>query len=213
MLLKFFETLFYFVYIPALSVTGVILIYISNSYAQFLSGVMTLVMVIAECFFIFPRVAIIWHKRTVEKAINMGKGRQINSILFTFVFILLWNVAILLLHPYFPNWVLILFYSLCLSRIILCLFPQNRWKSIRPPLSWTIIRNIPYFITGLMICYVFFWGRNKIPAIQFAWLALLLSLIFWVPRILLFRNKAVEGILIIPRALCFLWILAMFIYI
>lgn len=213
MLLKFFETLFYFIYISVLAIAGVILILISSSYPQFLSGVMALFLLIAEVFFIFPRVSIIWHKRTIEKAINMGRGRQINSILFTFVFILLWNIAILLLHPYFPNWVLILFYSLCLLRIILCLFPQNRWKAFYPSLSWTIIRNIPYFLTGLMICSVYFWGRNKFESIQFVWLALGLSLVFWIPRIILFRNKYLEGILIIPRALCFLWILAMFIYI
>ena len=87
MLLKFFETLFYFIYIPVLAIAGVILILISSSYPQFLSGVMALFLLIAEVFFIFPRVSIIWHKRTIEKAINMGRGRQINSILFTFVFL------------------------------------------------------------------------------------------------------------------------------
>lgn len=77
-------------------------------------------------------------------------------------------------------------WALSLSRILLCLAPQNRWTSADAPLSWGIYRNIPFALLGLLIVLLFYRSarRHGDRAFRFLWLAVLLSFAFYLPVVL-----------------------------
>ncbi len=50
-------------------------------------------------------------------------------------------------HKTLSTWV----YSLAVVRIVLCLFPQNEWLNYNQPLNWSIYRNIPFAVLGIMM--------------------------------------------------------------
>jgi len=100
-------------------------------------------------------------------------------------------------------------YALALCRIALCLFPQNDWFSANPSLAWGISRNIPFVILGGMIAYELFRGRNTVKGFKFAWLAVTLSFLFYIPVVLFADVIPIIGMLMLPKTACYVWLVLM----
>ncbi len=210
--LKAAQIIFHSIYLFIVSVMGIALLMISKSFPQFLSGVMAFVLVVGNLFYFVPRIAYALSGRTVKIAVGIGRGRQINSITLTVFYVLLWHIALLSLHPYFSNWVTDFFYFLFIVRIFLCLLPQNRWTAVKPPVFWAVARNVPFFMQGIMVCLLYFWGREKYAALHFMWLAIALALLTYAMIAFLPCKNNGKKIVWVLNALCYPWMLFMFIY-
>ncbi len=92
-------------------------------------------------------------------------------------------------------------------RIILCLFPQNKWLSAAAPLSWGIYRNIPFALLGLLIIILFYKSARKNHDAEFKnmWLTIVLSFGFYIPVVLFADQIPMIGMLMIPKTCAYVW--------
>ena len=96
---------------------------------------------------------------------------------------------------------------LALVRIALCLMPQNAWISAAPPLSWGIIRNIPFAILGALIVVLFYQsaGESRDRLFRHLWLTVVLSFACYIPVVLFADAVPAVGMLMIPKTCAYVW--------
>jgi hypothetical protein len=183
-----FEITFEILYLTFAAVVAVVLFH-KQDYT-FASA--TLFLLFGDSFHIIPRIL-----RTVrggyEKA--LGIGNAVTSITITIFYLLL---------CFGVNrggiTAVIIFAAI---RIVLCLLPQNEWTSKNPPLSWAIIRNIPFVIIGVMTAVTCF--LHNIVAVG---VLILLSFLFYLPVVFLAKKKPKLGMLMLPKTAAYIAILA-----
>ena len=105
------------------------------------------------------------------------------------------------------NGITLAIYLLSITRIILCLFPQNGWTSINAPLSWGIYRNIPFALLGILIIILFYKSakENNDKSFRFMWLTIVLSFAFYIPVVLFADTIPLVGMLMIPKTCAYVW--------
>ena len=96
---------------------------------------------------------------------------------------------------------------LAILRIVLCLMTQNNWTGENPPLSWGIIRNIPFLLFGILIIYLFYTEakRNNDKDFKYLYLTVVLSFAFYLPVVLFADKYPFIGMLMIPKTLAYVW--------
>ena len=99
------------------------------------------------------------------------------------------------------------FYVLALTRIILCLFPQNNWTSADGAISSAIYRNIPFAIIGLIIIFLFYFSSRKNNDKNFKNMSLtiVLSFGFYIPVVLWADVNPLIVMLMIPKTCAYVW--------
>lgn len=204
------EVIFDLTYLSLAFSIGVFLLFSSlNNFTRLLAGLMALVLSIGDSLHLIPRILVIKnHHEELYRGL-LGHGKQITSITMTIFYLFLWHIGLSIysLETY-ELWSYLL-YLLASIRIILCLFPQNRWTDRYPPLPWSIFRNIPFFAIGIIVGIVFFINSNTIPYFNYAWLAISLSFMFYLPVVLWSNKNPKIGMLMLPKTICYLWILIM----
>ena len=168
-----------------------------------------------DAFHLIPRIIVnirgdMWKKQTF-----LGAGNLISSITMT----LFYNILIAMgdSMEYSPteynydieNAILVL----TIVRIILLLFPQNKWYSEEPVRKWAIIRNVPFAIIGLLTLVGLFnviSHANNYPVAFYMniMIAVLLSFAFYLPVAILGKEKPKLGMLMIPKTMCYIWMMA-----
>lgn len=168
-----------------------------------------------DAFHLIPRIIVnirgdMWKKQTF-----LGAGNLISSITMT----LFYNILIAMgdsmeYSPTEYNYeiekaILVL----TIVRIILLLFPQNKWYSEEPVRKWAIIRNVPFAIIGLLTVVGVFnviSHANNYPATFYVniMIAVLLSFAFYLPVAILGKEKPKLGMLMIPKTMCYIWMMA-----
>ncbi len=206
----FVEAAFDSIYLAGAATIGAILLFDSaGNFPRLLAGVMALVLAGGDGFHLFPRIYAILTGREDQLKRALGRGKQVASITMTLFYVLLWQIGLMLFQSevMFPwTWVI---YILAAVRIGLCLFPQNKWEERYPPLNWGILRNIPFFLLGILTAGLFFQYRSVQPGFVLAWLAILLSFFFYLPVVLWANQKPMIGMLMLPKSCVYLWLLAM----
>ena len=96
-------------------------------------------------------------------------------------------------------------YILSILRIMLSIMPQNKWLSIKQPLSWGIYRNIPFLLLGLLIIKLFYDKANKDNNFKNIWLTIVFSFAFYIPVVLLSSTIPAIGVLMIPKTCAYIW--------
>lgn len=174
-----------------------------------IAGSMAMLLVIGDAFHLIPRIlAIVTRKEAAFRSI-LGRGKQITSITMTLFYFLLWQVGILVFPMGMQEKLGYILYALAAIRIVLCLCPQNRWKDRYPPVSWGILRNIPFFLMGLMVAGIFFRYRLETAGFRWMWLAILLSFLFYLPVVIGANKNPKLGMLMLPKSCMYLWMLGM----
>ena len=102
-------------------------------------------------------------------------------------------------------------YLLALLRMALCFFPQNAWTSPNAPLSWGILRNVPFALMGLWIIVLFYQQAKQKEefVFKYMWLAITLSFLFYIPVVLWADTLPMIGMLMIPKTLAYVWVVWM----
>ena len=168
-----------------------------------------------DAFHLIPRIIVNIRGNMWKKQTFLGAGNLISSITMT----LFYNILIAMgdsmeYSPTEYNYeiekaILVL----TTARIILLLFPQNKWYSEEPVRKWAIIRNVPFAIIGLLTLVGLFnviSHANNYPAAFYVniMIAVLLSCAFYLPVAILGKEKPKLGMLMIPKTMCYIWMMA-----
>lgn len=202
------EAIFDISYLLLAFTIGIVLITsAAGNPARLLAGAAALILVAGDAFHLFPRLALMRTGQEDKLRNALGAGKQITSITISLFYVLLWNVGVLVYSPNGINTWSYLLYALTAVRIFLCLLPQNRWKDRFPPVAWGILRNIPFFLQGLLVAGLFFIHRNALPGLTPMWLAITLSFAFYLPVVLWVNKNPKIGMLMLPKICAYSWML------
>ncbi len=96
-------------------------------------------------------------------------------------------------------------------RLILCLLPQNDWFGGNGNKQWALIRNIPFLIVGLISVanLVGYYICNGSPNLYLAVL-IILSFVFYMIVVLHAKTKPMLGMLMIPKTICYILVICVF---
>ena len=146
------ETLFDIVYLVTVITIGIRMIVTCKGNRQYrLFGIMAVVLGAGDAFHLVPRALALCTTGLENYTVALGAGKFITSITMTIFYVILYYVWRIRYEVKGRNAVTAAVYALAALRILLCLFPQNRWLSEDAPLSWGIYRNIPFALLGLLI--------------------------------------------------------------
>lgn len=202
------ETLFDAVYLIGVITLGILMIRKSKGNKQYLLfGIMAVVLGLGDSFHLVPRALALCTTGLENYTFALGMGKFITSITMTIFYILLYYVWRLRYHIQGKNNITIAVYVLAIIRIALCLFPQNAWTSASSPLSWGIIRNIPFTMMGLIIIYLFYKSAKEThdSDFRYMWLTIVISFGFYLPVVLFADIIPLIGMLIIPKTCAYVW--------
>jgi len=206
------ETIFDIAYLATVITLGVKLVRSSQGRkAVLLFGVMALVLGIGDAFHLIPRAYALNSTGLEANAALLGIGKLITSVTMTVFYVLLFHVARLRYDIRGGRWMDALVYGLAAARVALCLFPQNEWTSANAPLSWGIYRNIPFALLGILIIvlYAVMVKKTGDKPFRFMALAVTLSFAFYIPVVLFADAVPLIGMLMIPKTLAYVWVVAM----
>lgn len=202
------EIVFDLLYLTAAFILAlVLLLYSSGNYVRTLAGVMALVLACGDAFHLIPRILVIKTGREEPLRKALGTGRQVTSITMTLFYLLLWQIGVLVFSPKDISGWSYSIYALTTIRILLCLLPQNKWQERYPPVTWGILRNIPFFLQGALVAILYFLSRNTNSGLGPMWLAITLSFLFYLPVVLWANKNPRIGMLMLPKTCAYLWML------
>lgn len=217
-----FETIFDIIYLTSVIIIGIQMIRQSRKIHQngndsskninfrqyLLFGIMAVTLGCGDAFHLVPRAIALCTTGLDSFTAVLGIGKLITSITMTVFYLLLYyvwrsryNITGKIGFTY-AVWIL------SLSRIALCIMPQNKWISAKPPLSWGILRNIPFALLGILIIILFFRSASSAEdrSFRYIWLAVTLSFACYIPVVLFAEAVPVIGALMIPKTCAYLWI-------
>ncbi|MDR1540434.1 MAG: hypothetical protein LBU32_21030 [Clostridiales bacterium] len=206
------EIIFDIAYLAAVISLGVIMcVKVQQSRGFRLFGVMALLLGCGDAFHLLPRAYSLLTDSMDANVAALGFGKLVTSVTMTVFHVLLYHFIRARYKTTGKTPLTIAVYALAIVRIALCLFPQNDWFSADAPLSWGIYRNIPFVILGaVIVCLLFTQAKkHKDRPFAFAWLAVLLSFAFYIPVVLWADAVPIIGMLMIPKTLCYVWLVLM----
>ena len=205
------ETLFDLVYLSFALAAGVIMLRRGQSPLVKKAGLMAALLGAGDAFHLLPRCYALWTAGLEAHAAALGVGKFITSITMTVFYLLLyfvWRERYQVKGRKKLTWVMA---GLCALRVALCLLPQNQWLSANPPLTFGIVRNVPFAAMGVIIIALFYQEGRKAadPVFRFMPLAVTLSFAFYLPVVLLSGTYPLVGMLMIPKTLAYVWVVWM----
>ncbi len=202
------ETAFDAVYLITVITMGIYMIRKGKGSSQYrLFGIMAVVLGAGDAFHLVPRAVALCTTGLDDFTVALGSGKFITSLTMTIFYVLLYYVWRIRYNIQGKNGVTAAVYLLSACRIILCLFPQNKWLSMSAPLSWGIYRNIPFALLGLLIIVLFYKSakEQKDMAFRYMWLTIVLSFGFYIPVVLWADTIPMIGMLMIPKTCAYVW--------
>lgn len=202
------EPLFDAIYLITVLTIGISMIVKSKESKQYrLFGIMAIVLGVGDAFHLVPRAVALCTTGLENFTVALGAGKFITSITMTIFYILLYYVWRIRYKIKGQNGTTIAVYFLAGMRIILCLFPQNKWLSATSPLSWGIYRNIPFALLGVLIIVLFYKSakEHNDKAFRWMWLTIVLSFGFYIPVVLWADSIPPIGMLMIPKTCAYVW--------
>ena len=187
--MKYGETLFDIVYLLFVIISGILILKKGNK----LAGISALTLGIGDAFHLVPRCL----NYFVDKDFTMylGIGKLVTSITMTIFYLLIYY----LLKKHNKNITNIL-WILVIIRIIFCFLPGNKWLTDNSTYLMGIIRNIPFFIIGALMVYLFYRDKKY----KNVWLLILLSFIFYAVVVFGADYYKMLGMFMIPKTICYM---------
>ena len=221
---KIVEMVFDAAYLVTVIILGIVLLLRAKTPVVFLFGAMATELGLGDAFHLVPRILVAATGDRPRFIKSLSRGKMITSITMTVFYVLLWHAGLLLFSLNIPVWTAVV-YALAVMRIILCLAPGNDWAQESESLKGSILRNIPFFLMGVMVIVLFAMQTAAMQAAvgqaavmqatggpaagRFMWLAVLLSFAFYLPVVLWSRKVPKLGMLMLPKTCAYVWIVAM----
>lgn len=170
-------------------------------------GLMTLLLGIGDSFHLIPRIFALISNDFNSYAVYLGYGKLITSITMTVFYVILYYVYTIRYHKK-NAWLTLVVFILAIIRISLCLFPQNEWTTLNNYNNFTLYRNIPFILLGLIDLGLFYNVKQKYQeeAFKYLWIAIFLSFAFYLPVVFYGHLNEAIGLLMIPKTLAYLYI-------
>ena len=206
-----FETLFDLVYLTAVITLGARMVKESDGRKQYLLyGAMAVTLGCGDAFHLVPRAIALCTTGLAAWTAALGIGKLITSITMTAFYVLLYYVWRARYRISGKGGVTAAVWLLSVSRVLLCLMPQNAWTSAAAPLSWGIYRNIPFALLGLLVTVLFYRsaGGKQDPPFRWLWLTVVLSFACYIPVVLFADAVPAVGALMIPKTCAYVWTVA-----
>jgi len=164
-----------------------------------------------DAFHLVPRAIALWTTGLEANAAALGVGKLITSITMTVFYLILYYIWRERYHVEGRRGLTAAMWLLTVARIALCLLPQNDWLKYDQPLSYGILRNIPFAAMGAIILWIFWQEIRKTGdrVFRFMPLAVLLSFGFYIPVVLFASQVPAIGMLMIPKTLAYVWVVWM----
>ena len=181
-----------------------------------LGMMMALILGCGDAFHLIPRIIVNFKGKLKHQEIFLGTGNLISSISMTIYYlfmVVMCDVTVTGNAGYDIDYdieksIIIL----ALIRIILCFFPQNNWFKKEGNKKWAIIRNVPFAIIGFLMIVLLMKASDitiiypDMFYIQLA-ISVFFSFLFYLPVAIWGREKPKLGMLMIPKTLCYIWML------
>ena len=202
------ETAFDAVYLISVITIGIMMITKGKGNKEYtLFGIMAVTLGTGDAFHLIPRAFALCTTGLENFTVALGVGKLITSMTMTVFYILLYYVWRMRYQVKDQKGLTVSVYLLSALRIILCLFPQNKWTSADAPLSWGILRNIPFALLGLLVIVLFYRSakQHHDSSFRWMWLTIVLSFGFYIPVVLWADTIPMIGMLMIPKTCAYVW--------
>ncbi|MEG0306251.1 MAG: hypothetical protein RR635_11225, partial [Oscillospiraceae bacterium] len=167
------ETIFDACYLVGVVIAGIIMMENAKGTKQyFMFGLMAVLLGSGDAFHLIPRAWSLWTDGLEANAAALGVGKLITSITMTIFYVILYHIWRERYKITGKTGLTVSIYALAVLRVVLCLFPQNKWLVYDAPVSWGIYRNIPFAIMGIVIIVLFYKEAkaHNDKAFRFMWL-------------------------------------------
>ncbi len=206
----YMETIFDAGYLVSVLTLGLLMMSKAKAWnQQRLFGLTAVVLGAGDAFHLVPRMIGLLTGSMGELTFWLGLGKLITSITMTLFYVLLYHFLCLRCQKHRSSALTTSIYIPAVCRIALCLLPQNAWFSADAPLRWGILRNIPFVLLGAMLVFLLQRYMKTDRYFRFAWLAVLLSFLFYIPVVLWADKFPLIGMLMLPKTPCYLWLVTM----
>lgn len=207
-----FEPLFHVFYLVTIMILGFLIIKksakVEKRYYYLLFGLMAIILGVGDAFHLIPRSYALLTTGLDNYPVSLGLGKLVTSITATIFYLLLfeaWKVEFNIKNKKLDAVII----ALTTIRIVMCLFPQNKWFINDSPISWGIYRNIPFILLGVIIVYLLASEgiKQDNKAYVHISIAVILSFLFYIPVVLFAQQVPLVGLLMIPKTICYVWII------
>ena len=196
-----------------------------------------LTLVLGDAFHLIPRIVQNVRGEREKDAFALGLGNLISSITMTITYIFLFLAVHFATYPFysteetfmaegFRQVILILLLVLATVRVVLCIFPHNRWFDGVGDQRWALLRNVPFTAMGIVtVVYLVRFYMSGVdmangeglffsflPYSRFLMMAILVvvSFLCYLPVVLAGKKKPKLGMLMIPKTICYIWLICLF---
>ena len=152
--MKYGESSFDVIYLLFAIVTGLWILHRRRDRVGLLMGSVVLILGCGDAFHLVPRV--LNYFVTADFAPWLGVGKLVTSVTMTVFYLLMYRIWLKVYGVGEDRRMTAAVYALTAVRVLLCLFPQNRWLTNDGPLSWSVIRNVPFVLLGAIMVWLFF---------------------------------------------------------
>jgi len=221
------EGIFCLVYLIYIFILAVYMLYFAGKTASLqktttyrLGITLALLLFFGDSFHLIPRIVSAFRGPVHRQTFYLGLGNLISSITMTVFYPVLVSGCHIIEYDSLEKaskqliWLLILL----VVRIVLLQFPQNRWFDGQGDERWAVIRNIPFAVIGVIsvrsLLSIAFTAIQYPPSfyIQLAVLSIF-SFLFYFPAAIWGRKKPKLGMLMIPKTICYMWMIALIAFI
>ncbi|WFA08466.1 hypothetical protein [Tissierella sp. Yu-01] len=119
-------------------------------------GYLAVTLGLADLCYLIPRMYALLTTGIEDNLKFIGWGRILNSIIITFLFIILYEITNKRYSRKDNVPLNKTFYFLTIMRIVLCLMPPNNWFEMIPNSIFALIRFIPLALMGVLLLLIIF---------------------------------------------------------
>ncbi len=206
--MKYGESTFDILYLLFAVICGIMILRRAKGRTGRLMGAAALTLGLGDAFHLVPRVLNYFVDADFTAA--LGVGKLVTSVTMTVFYVLMYYIWLGAFDNPEKKALSATVWALAAVRVALCLFPQNRWLENDSGVTWGIIRNVPFVLLGIVIVALYFMTRSKNRRFRFVWLLVTLSFLFYIPVAVAAGIVPVLGMLMLPKTVCYILILALF---
>lgn len=206
----YLEVVFNLTYLLTVLILFFFFLFNSAQNAMPYSAAASIVLFGGDLFHLLPRLYMVIRNDSQRISKALGIGKLITSITMTIFYVFLWQIWFVTTGRNSLPFMTALLTGLVTLRVLLCLAKQNRWTDEAGSPTWGIIRNIPFFLIGIIVAaaYLFFGNSSNHVLIG---IAILLSFVFYTPVVLRVNENRKLGMLMLPKSIMYVWILLLLI--
>ena len=204
-IMKAFESLFCAGYLLFAFAAGVLFLRRGDAYGL-RCAVMTFLLAGGDAFHLVPRIISNLSPEWKGRTFALGLGNLISSVTMTFFYVALVFAADALQPGRMPAAVLPAILLLAVVRVCLCAAPANDWFGEGGSRKWRLYRNLPFVGIGLVtVLYLTMVYALYLPAVL-----TVVSFICYMTVVLGVKEKPALGMMMIPKTICYIWMIAWF---